>query len=62
MISVAAGKMLLAKTTKFFYEKLQYFFRILRLAAGGEPSTRFPPGGLVEPAGIAGYSELHTLI
>ena len=28
------------------------------LAAGGEPSTRFPPGGIVETAGIPDYSEL----
>ena len=29
----------------------------LTLAAGGEPSTRFPPGGLVEPAGVPDHSE-----
>ena len=29
-----------------------------KLAIGGEPSTGFPPGGLVEPAGILDYSEL----
>ena len=32
------------------------------LAAGGEPSTRFPPGGLVETAGIPDYCEFPRTI
>ena len=32
------------------------------LAADGEPSTRFPPGGLVETAGNPNHSELPLLI
>ena len=110
MISVAAGKILLTKTIRFFHGKTQLFDRksthslrstchstcplsqrvllskrpsrlyesyysprgqavstshfalTAKLAAGGEPSTRFPPGGLVEPAGIPDHSELPRLI
>ena len=32
------------------------------LAAGGEPSTKFPPSGLVEPAGTPDASEWQRLI
>ena len=33
-----------------------------KLAAGGEPSTKFPPGGLVETVGNQDHSELPRLI
>ena len=56
--SVAGGKILLAKTIRFFHEKIQLFDRNFTLAAGGEPSTRFPPGGLVETGKIPDHSEL----
>ena len=52
MTSVAGGKILLAKTNWFFHEKSLIFDRKRILAAGGEPSTRFPPEGLVETAGV----------
>ena len=54
MISVAAGKILLVKTNWFLHPKIQLFYRKVILAAGGKPSTRFPPGGLVETARIPG--------
>ena len=48
--SVASGKILLAKTNWFFHEKSSTLHPNFTLAAGGEPSTRFPPEGLVETA------------
>ena len=55
MVSVAAGKILLAKTNWLFHEKIRLFHQNLYivyglLATGGKPSTWFPPGRLVEPA------------
>ena len=49
MISVAGGKIFLAKTNWFFHSKIQLF---QKLATGGKPSTWFPPGGRVETTGF----------
>ena len=46
----------------FPFENSNFPSKFYTRAAGGEPSTKFPPGGLVEPAGIPDHSELPRLI
>ena len=48
--SMATGKILLAKTIKFFHAKSSLVVPTNILATRGKPSTWFPPEGLVETA------------
>ena len=62
-LSTAPGKFVRRNLEQIQVEWCQLSVCVqLQLAAGGEPSTRFPPGGLVEPAGIPDASELPRLI
>ena len=55
------GKIRPSKTNWWKYLKNQFFRPIFTLAASGEPSTWFPPEGLVETAGANEHARnLHS--
>ena len=75
---MAGGKYSWRKLPRSFVKKKQLFQKVpthslrstcqstcplpQRTCSCGEPSTRFPPRGLVEPAGVPDHSELPLLI